>query len=225
MVEDEQEAFGRLLTDVMKYYRSPPTQFLLDVWWKGCRRFPLDSVSRALHAHIADPERGQFAPKLADVVRHLAGTASDRAAVAWGKVYDAMKSVGAWQDVAFDDPVIHAAINDMGGWPRVARVDNNELPHTQYRFLETYKSLADRGVAGYPRVLAGARDSDEEYERKGLPLPAPVLVGDAVQAALVVKNGGAPRVPMTFLPAGALLDRLPGGISLRALPAPGAGDA
>lgn len=218
MKPDDLPAFSAMLTDVLKYYRQPPTDFLLEVWWTGMQRFDLGAVRRALNAHIADPERGMYAPKVADVVRQLAGTSSDRAALAWGKVMDAMRRVGAWQDVLFDDPVIHAVVEDMGGWPKVARTENADLSYAQHRFVETYRSLSERGVEGYPRVLAGARDSDVEYERKGLPVPSPVLVGDPVQCLLVRDRGGEARAQLTFVPAGASLERLPGGFQFKRLP-------
>ena len=49
----------------------------------------------------------------------LDGTVTDRAALAWGKVLEAMSSVGAYSDVVFDDPAIHAAIEDCGGWVKI----------------------------------------------------------------------------------------------------------
>lgn len=219
MTDDDMAPFAAYLTGVLKYYRQPPTDFLIDVWWAGMQAYSLAEVKRALQSHIGDPDHGQFPPKVADVVRQLSGTATDRAAVAWGKVIDTMRRVGAWQDVLFDDPVIHAVVADMGGWPKVARTEDADLSYAQDRFNKTYRSLSERGVDGYPRILAGARDSDDEYQRRGLPVPAPVLIGDPAQCALVMERGGESRAQLTFLPAGAALDRLPGGIEVKRLPA------
>jgi hypothetical protein len=52
-------------------------------------------------------------PKPADIVRNLQGTASDRSLIAWGKLLEAMRRVGAYRSVAFDDGAIHAAVEDM----------------------------------------------------------------------------------------------------------------
>ena len=63
--------FARLLTDALAFYGKDVSRFALDVWWQACQPFTLDQVSRALTRHAMDAERGQFAPKPADLVRQL----------------------------------------------------------------------------------------------------------------------------------------------------------
>lgn len=116
MKPQEFEQFSQLITDVLAFYRQDVSGFALQVWWQACANFELEQVTKALTAHAMDAERGQFAPKPADLVRQLAGTATDRAMLAWGKVHDAMGRVGAYQDVVFDDAVIHAVVEDLGGF-------------------------------------------------------------------------------------------------------------
>ena len=95
MQPTDRKEFGRLLTDVLAYYGKDTSKFTMDVWWQACQSFDLEQVSKALTTHATDPERGQFAPKVADMVRILAGTTTDRAALAWCKVHEAMSAVGA----------------------------------------------------------------------------------------------------------------------------------
>jgi len=97
----ESQAFSNMITDALAYWKQDASKFTINVWWQGCKPFTLEQVSKALTAHATDPDKGQFPPKVADIVRHLAGTKTDRSLLAWGKVYDAMSSVGAYQDVDF----------------------------------------------------------------------------------------------------------------------------
>lgn len=187
----EMEAFGELLKDVMAYYEKNCSQFTLTVWWGACQSFDFEQVSAALQKHATDPERGRFAPKVADIVRALQGTTTDRAAIAWGKVHGAMSSVGAYTDVVFDDPAIHAVIEDMGGWPKICRIEIAELSYTQHRFQEAHKAYTERGQFDYMRRLPGDRSPDHDYTSRGLPLPRPVLVGDGQKAIAVLKNGSS----------------------------------
>lgn len=200
----DQGAFAALVTDVLAYYRQNATEFTLSVWWQACQAFDMEQVRKALTAHATDPERGQFAPKVADVVRILAGTTTDRAQLAWGKVHDAMGSVGAYSDVVFDDPAIHAVIEDMGGWPKLCRTEVKELSYLQHRFCEGYKAYAGRGTFDYPRRLAGDRSPDAEYEKKRIPLPRPAVIGDRERAKLVYQGGGAGKAQISFMPFQAL---------------------
>ena len=190
MHQNQMADFAALLTDVMAYYGKHTSDFMLQVWWTACQRFDYEQVATALQRHATDPDRGQFAPKVADIIRVLDGTTTDRAALAWGKVLAAMSDVGAGTDVVFDDPAIHAAVEDLGGWPKVCRTELKELSFLQHRFQESHRAYTGRGQFDYPRRLAGDRSPDHDYERRGLPLPAPAVVGDQKRAALVYQNGG-----------------------------------
>lgn len=187
-----------LVTDVLGYYRQPVSEFTMSVWWQACQPYTLEQVSKALTAHATDPERGQFAPKVADLVRILSGTHTDRAALAWGKAHEAMSAVGAYTDVVFDDPAIHAAVEDCGGWPKMCRTDVKELSYLQHRFCESHKAYVGRGKFDYPRRLAGDRSPDSEYEKRGIPLPKPALIGNADKARTVYQGGGAGKTAINF---------------------------
>lgn len=189
MQQHERGAFADLLTDVMAYYGKDCSNFMLSVWWDALQSCDMEQVSGALQRHATDPERGQFAPKVADIVRVLQGTSTDRAAIAWGKVHEAMSAVGAYTDVVFDDPAIHAVVEDLGGWPKVCRTDVKELSYLQHRFQEAHRAYTERGQFEYQRRLAGDRSPDYEYTSRGLPLPRPALVGDQQRAILVLQNG------------------------------------
>jgi hypothetical protein len=189
----------RLLTDALAFYRQDLSTFALNVWWSACERYSIEQVRQALTAHALDPERGHFAPKPADLVRQLSGTATDRAMIAWGKVMGAISSVGAYTDVVFDDPAIHAVVEDLGGWPKVCRGEVSELSYLQHRFTEAYRAYSGRGAFEFPRMLAGARSPDEMYAKRGLPPPKPAFVGDRQSAQSVYLTGRAGgKTPVEF---------------------------
>lgn len=203
MQEADRAALYQLVADVHKYYRQPVTDFTLSVWWSACERFDLEQVSKAMTVHVMSPDGGQFLPKVADLVKVLAGTATDRAALAWGKVHEAMGAVGAYTDVVFDDPAIHAVIEDLGGWPKLCRMDIKELGYLQHRFQEGHRAYTSRGTFDFPRRLMGDRAPDSEWEKKGLPPPRPALVGDAARAKHVLQNGSsAGKTAITYAPVG-----------------------
>lgn len=191
MRPDQYPAFSDTLTSALSFYRADVTPFMLDVWWQACRGFDLEQVAKALTAHAMDPDHGHFAPKPADIVRQLGGTATDRAMLAWGKVMDAIQSVGAYTDVVFDDAAIHAVVEDLGGWPKVCRGEMKDLGYLQHRFCEAHRAYAGRKVFDYPRALRGARDPDESYTARGLPVPKPAVVGNREQAREVYTMGSA----------------------------------
>lgn len=196
---DKPDFYG-LISDVLGYYGKSASDFTLQVWWQACQNFEMEQVSKALSAHAADAEHGQFAPKVADLVRILQGTNTDRALLAWGKVLEAISAVGAYQDVVFDDPAIHASISDCGGWTKICRGDMAELSYVQHRFCQSHKAYTSRGEFDYPRILNGDRSPDAEYIKFGRPIPKPALVGDKEKAKAVYQLGGTGSNKISFQP-------------------------
>lgn len=193
------DKFFEVLGGVHDFYGKELTPFAMQVWMQACKEFDVDQVTKALSAHLMDPERGQFMPKPADIVKQLQGTHGDRALVAWGKVFGAMSSVGAYKTVVFDDAVIHAVIDDLGGWVKVCRTDNDELPFMQKRFCDTYRAYSGRRDLRYPAQLIGEHDqTNAKFGHDSV--NSPILIGDA-QKALAIKDGGVagPKTPMVEL--------------------------
>jgi hypothetical protein len=187
MQASEKPQFAQRVGQVLGFYGQPFNHFAVAMWWQACQEFELDQVAAALARHIADPERGTVAPMPADVVRCLQGTHSERSLLAWSKVLSAMQRVGAYSSVAFDDAAIHAAIDDLGGWPQLCREPLEVLAQTQRRFCHAYQVHVKAGVLVYPGLLLG--ESDSENQIKGRPVAPPVLVGDPVRAQHIVDEG------------------------------------
>lgn len=181
----EKPAFGQLITDALAFYRQDVSSFALGVWWAACERYSYEQVSKALTAHAMDPERGQFAPKPADLVRQLQGTHGDRSLVAWSKVYDAMQRVGAYRSVDFGDDATHQAISDMGGWPKICQGEEKELPFMQRRFCEAHRVYSQRGAINAPAALAGIHEQRNRLEGRAVDAPVVLGVRNAEQAGQI----------------------------------------
>lgn len=187
MTEDQKDKFLEVLSGVHDFYGKDLSDFAVAVWAQACEAFDVQQVSKALSAHLMDPERGQFMPKPADIVRQLQGTNTDRSLIAWGKVLDAMQRVGAYASVCFDDGLIHASITDMGGWMPLCRSEIDDLPFLQKRFCDGYKAYANRGEVRYPSTLLG--EHEIANNAKGYTSSGPVLIGNPEAAERVRLNG------------------------------------
>lgn len=195
MKSDDMPEFGRLLNGAMAFYGQSVSEFALSVWWQACQGFELEQVRNAMTAHAMDAERGHFAPKPADIIRQLQGTTSDRALIAWGKAYDAIASVGAYQTVVFDDPAIHSAVSDMGGWPKLCRSSMADLQFTQKRFCDAYRAYAARPESVHPAKLVGEHEQSNAVG--GYASAAPTLIGNPERAMQVMLMGANSRTAVT----------------------------
>jgi len=191
MRPDDKAEFRQLMADAMAFYRQDVSVFALSVWWQACERFDMEQVRKALTAHAMDPERGQFPPKPADIVRQLQGTHADRSLLAWGKVHDAMQRIGAYESVDFGDNATHGAIMDMGGWTVLCRSTVDELPFLQKRFCDAHRVYSQRGAAQAPMVLIG--EFEAQNRLVGKMVAPPVVLGVRVVASeRIAATEGAP---------------------------------
>jgi hypothetical protein len=155
--------FGELLTAAMAFYKQDVSAFALDVWWQACQPYSMEQVRKALTAHAMDPERGQFAPKPADLVRLLHGTQTDRSLMAWGQVLSAISRVGMYGSPDFQDQATVAAIIDIGGWPAICQTEIDELPHLQRRFCASHKVYTARPEAIEATRLVGLHEQSNSF--------------------------------------------------------------
>jgi len=188
MQEQDFSAFRELINNVADFYGKDVSPFAMDVWWGALRRFELVDVQRALSVYCQDPDRGQWMPKPADVVRALEGTGFSVAAQAWSKVDRAVRQVGPYRDVVFDDPIIHAVIADMGGWIALCNGTDEEWPFRANEFQKRYQGYSTMGGASeFPKYLDGISNAHNRIE--GHSVEPPVAIGSKDAARLVYKHG------------------------------------
>lgn len=190
MLDTERAAFATTIAGVYDFYGKAGScnEFALQVWWEAMKNFDLPVVREALSRHCLNPDNGQFLPRPADVVRMMGGTSKDSALIAWAKVDKAVRDAGAYSTVVFDDPLIHRAIDELGGWIWLCGQPTDEWHFVEKRFCDHYRAYKARGeVPAYPKKLLG------RYDAQNLPLgyeeQKPVVIGDVSAARLVFRNG------------------------------------
>ena len=197
MQTHEFEQFRTLLAGVHDFYARDLSEFSLSVWWESMRQYDLAAVTQAMNRHVMNPDNGQFMPKPADVRKMLGGTSADAALRAWAKVDKAVRQVGNYASVAFDDPLIHRVISEMGGWIGLGQKTEDEWPFVAKHFENLYRGYAMRGEQpDYPPVLVGIAQADSEA--RGLRFDPPRLVGDQEKAMAVIAGGDSrPAIGMS----------------------------
>ncbi|SFN39642.1 hypothetical protein SAMN05216386_0797 [Nitrosospira briensis] len=188
MQTDEFQKFHEGISGVMGFYGKSVSRFALDVWWTALKRYDLAAIVDAFNRHLANPDAGQFAPKPADIIRMLQGSTQDAALRAWAKVDQAVRRVGTYCDVVFDDALIHRVIQDMGGWIALGAKAEDEWPFVAKEFENRYRGFCSRSERPpYPPTLVGIATAHNNL--KGFKNEKPVLIGNE-QAAMQVLHGG-----------------------------------
>lgn len=188
MQDQDKQQFAALINATRKLYNlGPESGQYMSMYFTALSRFSFQDVRAGISAHTQNPDKGQFMPKPADIVRELEGNTQTQSGAAWTKVDKAIRRVGLYQTVIFDDPIIHKVIDDMGGWIMLCQSSGEEYPFKQNEFERRYRGYINREVLNYPRKLIGL--SESHNARHNLAIAAPVAVGDQDKALLVYKGG------------------------------------
>lgn len=184
--------FAKRLAAVYAFYRQDFNQLVLSVWWEALKTYDEAAVADALSRHTVDPDKGHFCPKPADVVRLISGGKLDSSMLAWSKAERAIRSVGRYSSVVFDDPIIHAVVTDMGGWIKLCGITEDELPFRAKEFENRYAGYRTRGrMESYPRHLIG--EAEGHNAAGGYRIDPPLMVGDPEACQRVFQGGGDKR--------------------------------
>lgn len=194
MGPNDRQGFASAMLAVGEVYGKKLSVQQSELYWEILKGYPLADVQAAIHRHMADPDSGQFLPKPADIIRHMAGSTDTQAMRAWTKVDKAVRTVGSYQSVIFDDWKIHAVIHDMGGWIALCSMQTEEAPFKAREFEKRYRGYRDGDDMGYPRQLIGR--SEAHNSQNGYKVDAPLLLGDQRQALLTYERGGDANRPL-----------------------------
>lgn len=198
MTPNDYPQFVTLWTQICELYGKPPSDGVLDLIFNALKRFELDAIKQALTAHVNDTKHGDFVPKPADIVRQIEGADDVRALVAWTQVDRAIRGVGHWQTVVFDDPRIMVVIEEMGGWMGLCEILEKEVPFKKNEFVKRYQSYISRPPETFPSKLIGQAEAHNagEYDEH---VPEPCLIGDPQKCLAVMKQGSESRPGITRL--------------------------
>lgn len=183
---EEKDRFKALLIGLSDYYKSEISKAVAKLYWQGLIQYDYEAIEKAAWAHMGNPdEAGRWFPRIADLRKILEGSTVDQSMIAWSKVDTAVRVRGSYDDLVFDDPIIHRVIADMGGWVLVAGKDDKEYPFVAKEFQQRYRAYRQQGVLpDYPPRLTGMANAHNASQ--GRPLLPAILIGDQEKAKKVI---------------------------------------
>lgn len=162
--------FALWMTALGELYSKNISTTLNEIYWNILKNFDFQEVEHAFRYHISNPDGGQFMPKPGDIVRIIQGTAEEKGLAAWTQVEKAIRHIGSYDSVNFDDTLIHAVIDDMGGWITLCATKLTEMPFRANEFQKRYLHyLAAQPAETINPILPGII----EHHNRPLGFPAP----------------------------------------------------
>lgn len=173
---DDLDFFREKLTIIGVMYNREVSDHFIEIYWDVLKGYEITDVSSAFASHMKDADSGQYFPKPSDIVRLIEGSGETKALKAWAKVDRAMRQVGTYPSVAFDDPIIHAVVSDMGGWHPLCMTNLEEIPYKNNEFRKRYMGYVNKPPEKYPRYFIGIHEAHNSAY--GFPVEPPILIGE-----------------------------------------------
>lgn len=193
MTGDDFDRFGRALRAVAEAIGAPITTERTMLYFERLKRFEIDQVENALGR---GQDRWKFFPAIPEVIEAIEGSPDDRTLAAWTRVETALREVGTYQSVTFDDPILHATVMQMGGWFAAwewERLDERDYGFKRLEFTRLYRMFLGMGAQTAPRYLLGQAEVTNRETRnqwlRGLPNPA-LEIPEHVDEILRIDAGG-----------------------------------
>jgi len=129
----------------------------------------------------------KFMPSFAEL-RELAGvpkppSPDDEAAIVWGQVRQAIRTIGGYGNPPDFGPAGNAALSSIGDWWSVTGMEKRELDMAAKRFIEAYAAHRRNGTEGLDSVrLLGYHDAHNKGITSNGGGTAPI--GDALKGLL-----------------------------------------
>ena len=187
MFDQDLTKFAALMVGIGEVYGKSFTSAVINIYWNVLKAYRYEEIKTAIKRHLENPEFGRFLPKPSDIIMAIDGSPQNQALRAWTKVAQAIKRVGIYTSVAFDDALIHAVIEDMGGWIKFCSIDDKQLPFTVKEFYERYRGYTVNRPTSYPKYLVGVVES--KNRSAGYKYDPPILIGDESKARHVIATG------------------------------------
>lgn len=161
MQQQDEQKFAELMSVLTEVFDDgrPPSKLKMEVYYKALVQFDILSIEKAVKGLIFTRTTASF-PKPAEIIQEIQGTASNRATLAWIKVIEAVRRIGNYESVQFDDPIIHSVFKFWGGWSVTVNDDWDEskLKWKQAEFEKLYATMSQDN--SHPKYLPGKCEID-----------------------------------------------------------------
>lgn len=176
------KVFSEAMAGLCEIYEREPTALLVKTYYEVLKDIPEADFKKAISG-IMRCNTYKKLPRPAEILEAVYGRPEDKAALAIAKIENAWNNgIGIYENVVFDDPIIHAIISSYGGWIALCQISDTEWKFTRRELEKHYRALSSTHPAhlNAPPVLWGLHGSTENMAKLELIGKAPKIsyIGD-----------------------------------------------
>ena len=146
MEVNQKQAFFASLAVIAETVNRKISVVLMKAYWECLKDYSFAEVQHALGEVLKNPnaKKHPYFPLPTDVIEIIKGDVQSKSLLAWTNVTKAIREIGHYDSVIFSDTLIHAVIQDMGGWITLCQHSEKELPFVQRDFERRYQVYCRR---------------------------------------------------------------------------------
>lgn len=172
----DRKMFNKFMAGLGETFDKEISEILLDIYWGALENFSDEQCKGAFNKAVISCK---FFPKPVEIIELIGdgpGKLEDRAEVQASEVVWAVRHIGVYRSVQFNDPVTTAVIQQCwGGWIQLcSELLQDEEKWFRKDFAKFYRAYHNQGIA-YNGHLMGMLESDN-MERYDKYVPEPILV-------------------------------------------------
>lgn len=174
--------FAKCMAILAESFTQEYSSKKIDIYYQALKDLPIENIERAVWNLVNTRTTATF-PKVAEIRESINGKTEDRAILALAKVERALREVGAYNSIVFDDPIIHKVICSFdNGWIGIADMTTEEWIWGRKDFIRLYEAYSNNGVHEVPHRLLGRIETDNE--NKGYDGKFQIIYFNGMQKAL-----------------------------------------
>lgn len=192
MTLDDMERFEEIMGMMNETFGDPGkpvSDIKMRFYFKALSDFTIDQLNDAAII-LARTKVIHTFPTPAEIIQAVEGNPQEKAAVAFDKLIGAVRSIGPYQTVVFDDSAIHAFVQSYGGWEEICDKTVEEWKYMRNEFLKGYHGFTGR--TDVPLQLTGIHDAVNRAKGYDHQIP-PCIVGDPAKALVWTERAALSR--------------------------------
>jgi len=181
MTIDDMEQFEQIIGVMNETFGDssrPISDLKMNFYFKTLSDLTIEQLNDA-SIILANTKTIHTFPTPAEIRQAVEGNPQDKAAVAFDKLIGAVRCVGPYQTVIFDDPAIHAFIQSYGGWEEICDKTVDDWKYMRNEFIRGYNGFTGR--TDVPLQLTGIHDAVNRAKGWSHRIP-PSIIGDRAKA-------------------------------------------
>lgn len=179
MKEQDKAEFVKQLTGLAELFDKKISDTLFEIYWQTLNDLPLEDFKRGV-SNLALTSK--FFPKPVEFREQVLPNLDAQASLAYDKLHEAYLRLSPYHSVIFDDPVIHAVVNSLGGWIKLAGLTIDDAKWYRKDFESKYKHYAPQiRNLNVPMKLVGQFEIDNSEKFSEFVKP-PQIIGSEVKA-------------------------------------------